>query len=326
MPIAPRVGTCHSNAPILQFTPGYGSIRMSSDLVNPEGSDPQYPGKGGVGQADRTDRIRSFVLRAGRLTAGQQRALDELGPQFLVPFKAQPLNWDAAFASTAGASRPRILEIGFGMGETTAAIAQLRPEDDFLAIEVHLPGVGALLKRIGELGLTNLRLIRHDAVEVLEHMIAENSLDGIHIYFADPWHKKRHHKRRLIQEQFVELLASRIKPGGYLHLATDWHNYAEQMLVVLNRQASLENTSIQRVRLETYTKADVIADMTADMTTDTTADGAKAVKNEFAPTLADIEGEHPGYAERPSYRPITKFENRGIRLGHGVWDLLYRKR
>ena len=288
-----------------------------------------------VGQADRTDRIRSFVLRAGRLTAGQQRALDELGPQFLVPFKAQPLNWDAAFASinsstaaasTEGTSRPRILEIGFGMGETTAAIAQLRPADDFLAIEVHLPGVGALLKRIGELGLTNLRLIRHDAVEVLEHMIAEDSLDGIHIYFADPWHKKRHHKRRLIQQQFVELLASRIKPGGYLHLATDWHNYAEQMLVVLNRQANLENTSTQRVRLETYTRADVIADMTTDITADTTADGTKAVKNEFTPTRADIEGDHPGYAERPSYRPITKFENRGIRLGHGVWDLVYCKR
>ena len=326
MPIAPRVGICRSNVIILQFTHGYGSIRMSSDLVNPEGNGPQHPERGGVGQADRTDRIRSFVLRAGRLTAGQQRALDELGPQFLVPFKAQPLNWDVAFASSAGTSRPRILEIGFGMGETTAAIAQLRPDDDFLAIEVHLPGVGALLKRIGEVGLTNLRLIRHDAVEVLEHMISEDSLDGIHIYFADPWHKKRHHKRRLIQQQFVELLASRIKPGGYLHLATDWHNYAEQMLVVLNRQASLENTSTQRVRLETYTQADVATDMTADTTTDTTADGTKAVKNEFAPTLADIEGEHPGYAERPSYRPITKFENRGIRLGHGVWDLVYRKR
>jgi tRNA (guanine-N7-)-methyltransferase len=275
-----------------------------------------------VGQADRTDRIRSFVLRAGRLTAGQQRALDDLGPQFLLPFQHQPFNWTSAFAhsstASSGEARPRILEIGFGMGETTAAIAQLRPEDDFLAIEVHLPGVGALLKRIGELGLTNLRLIRHDAVEVLEHMIAEGSLDGIHIYFADPWHKKRHHKRRLIQKQFVELLASRIKPGGYLHLATDWHNYAEQMLLVLNRQAGLENTSTQHVRLETYTQADVTVDMTAN--------GAKAVKNEFAPTLADLEGEHPGYAERPSYRPITKFEKRGIRLGHGVWDLVYRKR
>jgi tRNA (guanine-N7-)-methyltransferase len=275
-----------------------------------------------VGKADRTDRIRSFVLRAGRLTAGQQRALEELGPQFLVPFQAQSFDWASAFThpvtGSTGGPRPRILEVGFGMGETTAAISQLRQGDDFLAIEVHLPGVGALLKRIGELGLTNLRLIRHDAVEVLEHMIAETSLDGIHIYFADPWHKKRHHKRRLIQQQFVELLASRIKPGGYLHLATDWHNYAEQMLLVLNRQPSLENTSTQRVRLETYTQADVTADMAAD--------GAKAVKNEFTPTLADLDREHAGYAERPSYRPITKFENRGIRLGHGVWDLVYRKR
>jgi len=278
--------------------------------------------RGDVGQADRVDRIRSFVLRAGRLTAGQQRALDDLGPQFLIPFQNLPFDWMAAFAhsSTGSASgaRPRILEIGFGMGETTAAIAQLRPEDDFLAIEVHLPGVGALLKRIGELGLTNLRLIRHDAVEVLEHMIAEDSLDGIHIYFADPWHKKRHHKRRLIQKQFVELLASRIKSGGYLHLATDWHNYAEQMLLVLNRQASLQNTSLEHVRIETFSRADVVAD---DL-----ADDANVVKNEFAPTLADLEGGHHGYVSRPSYRPITKFENRGIRLGHGVWDLVYRKR
>jgi tRNA (guanine-N7-)-methyltransferase len=275
-----------------------------------------------VGQADRNDRIRSFVLRAGRLTAGQQRALDDLGPQFLVPFQNQPFDWASAFAQSSpgssGTTRPRILEIGFGMGETTAAIAQLRPEDDFLAIEVHLPGVGALLKRIGELGLTNLRLIRHDAVEVLEHMIAEDSLDGIHIYFADPWHKKRHHKRRLIQEQFVELLASRLKPGGYLHLATDWHNYAEQMLLVLNRQASLQNTSTERVRIETFTRADVVVDASAD--------GQSETKNEFTPTAEDLTGDHPGYAERPAYRPITKFENRGIRLGHGVWDLVYRKR
>jgi tRNA (guanine-N7-)-methyltransferase len=274
-----------------------------------------------VGQADRTDRIRSFVLRAGRLTAGQQRALDDLGPQFLVPFEKQPFDWANAFMhpgiNNASRARPRILEIGFGMGETTAAIAQLRPEDDFLAIEVHLPGVGALLKRIGELDLNNLRLIRHDAVEVLEHMIGEDSLDGIHIYFADPWHKRRHHKRRLIQKQFVELLASRIKSGGYLHLATDWHNYAEQMLLVLNREASLQNTSTAAIRIETFTRADVV---------DSGADGPSETKNEFAPTLEDLAGDHPGYAERPSYRPITKFENRGIRLGHGVWDLVYRKR
>ena len=274
-----------------------------------------------VGQANRTDRIRSFVLRAGRLTAGQQRALDELGPQFLVPFRSQPFDWASAFAHSnsdgSGETRPRILEIGFGMGETTAAIAQLRPNDDFLAIEVHLPGVGALLKRIGELELTNLRVIRRDAVEVLEHMIAEDSLDGIHIYFADPWHKKRHHKRRLIQQPFVELLASRIKPGGYLHLATDWHNYAEQMLLVLNRQTSLQNSSSERVRIETFKPADLICN---------SADGQSHAKNEFTPTAEDLTGDHPGYAERPSYRPITKFEKRGIRLGHGVWDLVYRKR
>jgi tRNA (guanine-N7-)-methyltransferase len=261
------------------------------------------------------------VLRAGRLTAGQQRALDDLGPQFLLPFEKQPFDWASTFMhssiNNASRARPRILEIGFGMGETTAAIAQLRPEDDFLAIEVHLPGVGALLKRIGELGLTNLRLIRHDAVEVLEHMIEENTLDGIHIYFADPWHKKRHHKRRLIQKQFVALLASRIKPSGYLHLATDWHNYAEQMLLVLNREASLQNTSTASIRIETFTSADVV---------DSGVDGSSESKNEFAPTLEDLAGDHPGYAERPSYRPITKFENRGIRLGHGVWDLVYRKR
>ena len=274
-----------------------------------------------VGQADRTDRIRSFVLRAGRLTAGQQRALEDLGPQFLFPFQKQPFDWETTFshpsADAASRPRPRILEIGFGMGETTAAIAQLRPEDDFLVIEVHLPGVGALLKRIGELGLTNLRLIRHDAVEVLEHMIEANSLDGIHIYFADPWHKKRHHKRRLIQQQFVELLASRIKMGGYLHLATDWHNYAEQMLLVLNREVSLQNTSTESIRIETFTRADVV---------DPDLDGRSETKNEFTPTLKDLEGEHLGYTERPSYRPITKFENRGIRLGHSVWDLVYRKR
>ncbi len=298
---------------------------MSAHQGNQAGHRPYSPGNtDGVGQADRMDRIRSFVLRAGRLTAGQQRALDELGPQFLVPFSQQSFDWASAFSGAGavsnpaneGVSRPRIVEIGFGMGETTAAIAQLRPADDFLAIEVHLPGVGALLKRIGEAGLTNLRLIRHDAVEVLEHMIEENSLDGIHIYFADPWHKKRHHKRRLIQKQFVELLASRIKPGGYLHLATDWHNYAEQMLLVLNREVSLQNTATARTRIETFTPADIVA----------TADGAGAPKNEFTPTAEELERDHPGYAERPSYRPITKFENRGIRLGHGVWDLVYRKR
>ena len=254
------------------------------------------------------DRIRSFVLRAGRTTAGQQRAIDDLGPRFLVPFQETVLDLPQVFNDS---SRPKILEIGFGMGETTAKIAALRAEDDFLAIEVHPPGVGALLKLIGENNLTNLRLIRHDAVEVLEKMIAPNSLDGIHIYFADPWHKKRHHKRRLIQAEFVKLLVSRLKPGAYLHLATDWHNYAEQMLLVLNAEQNLMNTSTQQVQVETFSVEDV----------------AKSEDSkEFRPTLEQLNAKHPGYVERPAYRPITKFENRGIKLGHGVWDLVYKKK
>lgn len=264
---------------------------------------------GADGAIKRFDRIRSFVLRAGRTTAGQQRAIDELGPQFLIPFQEEILNLAAAFG---GSTRLKILEIGFGMGETTAKIAALRTEDDFLAIEVHPPGVGALLKLIGESNLTNLRLIRHDAVEVLEKMLAPNSLDGIHIYFADPWHKKRHHKRRLIQAEFVSLLVSRLKPGAYLHLATDWHNYAEQMLLVLNAESTLTNTSTELLKVETFGIADV-------------ASGGKQ-SNEFRPTLSQLEAMHPGYVERPAYRPLTKFENRGIKLGHGVWDLVYKKK
>ena len=255
------------------------------------------------------ERIRSFVLRAGRTTAGQQRAIDELGPHFLLPFQASILNLIEAFN---GSTKPKILEIGFGMGETTAKIADLRTEDDFLAIEVHPPGVGALLKLIGENNLTNLRLIRHDAVEVLENMLAPNSLDGIHIYFADPWHKKRHHKRRLIQAEFVKLLVSRLKPGAYLHLATDWHNYAEQMLLVLNAETALQNTSSESVKIETFTAEDVAK--------------PGEVCNEFKPTLKQLNAEHQGYVVRPDYRPVTKFENRGIKLGHGVWDLVYKKK
>jgi len=257
----------------------------------------------------RTDRIRSFVLRAGRTTAGQQRAIEELGPQFLLPYQASPLGFTEAFQ---GSKNPKILEIGFGMGETTAKIAALRSGDDFLAIEVHPPGVGALLKLIGENQLTNLRLIQHDAVEVLENMIAPDLLDGIHIYFADPWHKKRHHKRRLIQAEFVRLLVSRLKPGGYLHLATDWHNYAEQMLLVLNAEATLQNTSSELMKVETFTADDVAR--------------PDEVCNEFKPTLEQLNAEHQGYVVRPDYRPVTKFENRGIKLGHGVWDLVYQKK
>ncbi|QWD46202.1 tRNA (guanosine(46)-N7)-methyltransferase TrmB [Polynucleobacter paneuropaeus] len=260
-------------------------------------------------QFDRIDRIRSFVLRTGRTTTAQQRAIDELGPQFCIPLQDQKLDLNKAFN---GSTNPKILEIGFGMGETTAAIAQLRNQDDFLAIEVHPPGIGALLKRIGEMGLTNVRLIQHDAVEVLEKMILPESLDGIHIYFADPWHKKRHHKRRLIQAAFTRLLVSRLKSGGYVHLATDWHNYAEQMFLVLNAEQSLINTSVAAVPVETFGSEDIAQEGGAE--------------NEFKPNQAQLESHHLAYVERPSYRPITKFETRGLKLGHGVWDLVYQKK
>jgi len=163
------------------------------------------------------------------------------------------------------------------MGQATAEIAAGAPQTDFLGVEVHTPGVGSLLKLTGEQGLSNIRIIQHDAVEVLENMIAPDALDGAHIFFPDPWHKKRHNKRRLVQPAFLKLLVSRIKPGGYVHLATDWEDYAIQMLEVLSGETSLENTA-------------------------------------------------DGYAPRPDYRPLTKFENRGIKLGHGVWDLVFKKR
>ena len=217
-------------------------------------------------------RIRSFVLRAGRVGPGQARALAELGPQFLLPYQPLPLDLDSLY----GRAAPKILEIGFGMGEGMAAIAQAHPENDYLGVEVHTPGVGALLKQLGERGLNNIRIIQHDAVEVLSLMLLPASLDGTHIFFPDPWHKTRHHKRRLIQPPLVQLLASRLQPGGYLHLATDWEDYAVQMLAVLRAEPLLINTA------------------------------------------AD-------YAPRPESRPFTKFEARGLRLGHGVWDLLFRR-
>ena len=217
--------------------------------------------------------IRSFVLRAGRLGSGQARAIEELGPRFVLPYAATALNLEAVFGRPA----PKILEIGFGMGDTAATIAAAHPENDYLGIEVHTPGVGALLKCIGELGLTNIRIIRHDAVEVLRDMIPDSTLTGVHIFFPDPWPKKRHHKRRLIQTGFVVLLAGKLKPGGYLHLATDWGEYARQMLDVLTAEPRLRNTARQ-------------------------------------------------FALRPETRPLTKFEHRGLRLGHDVWDLLFLRR
>ena len=218
-------------------------------------------------------RIRSFVTRAGRLSTGQARAFEEFGPQFLVEYKKETLDYAAAF----GRQAPTIFEIGFGMGDTTAHIARQMPEKNFIGVEVHTPGVGSLLKQIGEQGITNLRLIQHDAFEVLNHMIADASLDGFHIYFPDPWHKARHNKRRLIQPAFVKLLCEKLAPGGYIHCATDWEDYAVQMLEVLGAEPALQNTA-------------------------------------------------EGYAEKPSYRPLTKFENRGLKLGHGVWDLVFTKK
>ncbi len=218
-------------------------------------------------------RIRSFVTRAGRLSTAQGRAIEELGPQFFIPYEKAPLDIAQAFGRTA----PTIFEIGFGMGETTAKIAAGMPEKNFIGVEVHTPGVGSLLKQIGEQNLTNLRIIQHDAFEVLTNMIAPASLDGVHVFFPDPWHKARHNKRRLIQPPLVGLLSSRIKAGGYIHCATDWQEYAEQMLEVLGAEPTLRNTA-------------------------------------------------EGYAPRPDYRPVTKFENRGLKLGHGVWDLVFEKR
>jgi tRNA (guanine-N7-)-methyltransferase len=255
-------------------------------------------------------RIRSFVRRAGRTTNAQSRAINELAPQFLIPFKQALFDWSVFGQDPDQDSSPqKILEIGFGMGESTALIAQLRSQDLFLGVEIHEPGVGALLKKIAELQLSNLRLIQHDAVEVLEQMITKDSLDGIHIFFPDPWHKKRHHKRRLIQKDFLTLLASRLKTGGYIHLATDWQHYAEQMLLVLNQHPDLENCSKQSMLLRAIELSN----------TDQEIGGIVFSYNHLAKP-------HPGYVERPAYRPTTKFENRGLKLGHGVWDLLYRKK
>jgi tRNA (guanine-N7-)-methyltransferase len=235
-----------------------GAVTMASSMDQPP--------------APRRTAIRSFVLRPGRIGPGQQRALAELAPRYVLPFASAALDFDALFGRRA----PRVLEIGFGMGDATAAVAAAQPQSDFLAIEVHPPGVGALLQRIEERRLTNLRIVQHDAVEVLEQMVPPASLAGVHIWFPDPWPKKRHHKRRLIQPAFLAQLVRHIAPGGYLHCATDWEPYAAQMLEVLSAETGLVNCAA-------------------------------------------------GYAPRPDWRPLTKFENRGLQLGHGVWDLLFSR-
>jgi len=212
------------------------------------------------------------VLRQGRTTPAQARAIAELAPRFVIAFSRGPIDLDRAFGRIA----PKVLEIGFGMGEATASIAQAHPEIDYIGVEVHTPGVGSLLRRLAALGLTNVRIVRHDATEVVEHMIGERALDGVHVFFPDPWPKKRHHKRRLIQPAFVETLARRMKTGAILHVATDWEDYAQQVLAVLSAEPLLENTA-------------------------------------------------PGFAPRPLVRPLTKFEGRGLKLGHRVWDVVFRR-
>ncbi len=221
-------------------------------------------------------RIKSFVLRAGRTTTGQTRALADLGPTFILPFQTSPIDPQQVFGP--GRSHlPVVLEIGFGMGEATAKIAATLADTNFMACEVHPPGVGALLMRIDDQQLENIRIINHDAVQVLAHMIPDASLAGVHIFFPDPWHKKRHNKRRLIQAPLVKQLCAKLQVGGYLHVATDWEPYAQQVLKVLQEEPLLANTSDQP----------------------------------------------SGFAPQPAYRPLTKFENRGIKLGHGVWDIVF---
>jgi tRNA (guanine-N7-)-methyltransferase len=223
--------------------------------------------------ARRAGHIRSFVLRQGRVSAAQRRFHEDGMPRWGVAYQPAALDLDAIF----GRNAPRIMEIGCGMGETTATIAAAHPQNDYLGIEVHTPGVGSLLKEIATRELSNLRIIQHDAVEVVRDMIAPGSLSGIHVFFPDPWPKKRQQKRRLIQPGFVKLLATRLAPSGYLHCATDWEEYALQMLDVLSAEALLVNMA-----------------------------------KDFTP--------------RPPYRPQTKFETRGLKLGHGVWDVVFRRK
>lgn len=220
-------------------------------------------------------RIRSFVLRTGRMTPGQQHAFDDNWSRW-------GLEVDAGFVDTSsafGRCGPCVLEIGFGMGQSLVTMANSAPDINYIGVEVHRPGVGKLFHSMREQGVDNIRAYCHDAVEVLQQCIPNNFLDGVQIFFPDPWHKKRHHKRRLIQPDFVANLIPHIKPGGFIHLATDWENYAEQMLEVLSANPDLENRD-----------------------------------------------SHGGYIPRPDHRPLTKFEQRGERLGHGVWDLMFLRR
>jgi len=220
-------------------------------------------------------RIKSFVIRAGRMTESQQKGWSSVFPEHGFTLSERRFDWDRSFAMAGR----RVLEIGFGMGDSLVAMADQNPQDRYLGIEVHRPGVGKLLSEVDKRGIKNLKVFAEDAVQVLEEAIPQESIDLLQIFFPDPWHKKRHHKRRLIQPDFVELLVSRLSAAGHLHLATDWQPYAEHMMEVLSANALLLNTAGQN-----------------------------------------------NYIVRPESRPETKFERRGHRLGHGVWDLLFEKR
>lgn len=237
---------------------------MINDVISPEFNED--------GRAIR--RIRSFVRRQGRLTKGQQFALDNYWPTMGVEFEPQALDFAALF----GREAPVTLEIGFGMGMSLVKMAQESPEQNFLGIEVHSPGVGACLSSAHEAELSNLRVMCHDAVEVLEKMIPDASLSRVLLFFPDPWHKARHHKRRILQTPFAMAILQKLKVGGVFHMATDWENYAEHMLEVMNALPAYRNLSV---------------------------DGT--------------------YVPRPDSRPLTKFELRGQRLGHGVWDLMFER-
>ena len=291
-----------STTRVLSFTwlylalPGFASFTITP--VN----DTELP----INPPKHLKTIKSFVRRAGRITTGQSKAFEDLGERFLLAYDEKvnlldaitniapkaintPATAQKDHISDANGAYPVIFEIGFGMGEATAHIAALLPQTRFIACEVHQPGVGALLKRIGESleterPINNIRIISHDAVEVIDNMLPLNSLDGVHIFFPDPWHKKRHNKRRLIQQPLIAKLAARLKVGGYIHCATDWQPYAEQILEVLSQEPLLKN------------RADPVLD-------------------------ADLAG----YSKKPHYRPLTKFENRGIKLGHGVWDIVFER-
>lgn len=219
-------------------------------------------------------KVQSFVKREGRLTKGQAAAIESLWPTMGLDYQPGLIDLDTAFSRAA----PTVLEIGFGMGKSLIEMAGKEPEKNFIGIEVHTPGVGACLSEADELGISNIRLFEHDAVQVLKDCIADESLDRVQLYFPDPWHKKRHHKRRIVQPEFAQLLRAKLKIGGIFHMATDWENYAEHMLEVMQSQEGYENTS-----------------------------------------------EANNYVPRPDFRPLTKFEQRGHRLGHGVWDLIYKR-